>query len=233
MFCHDSNSPSQLIQHSFELRHVYKKCCAKHTLDAAVSTVFGNLRAAKHRIETYVRPLSRCILNITALIAFCNSVSIMRKGTNPGKACAAFLMHLTMEIILIAAMMADAGAEVMALIRIFDTELVITAVMVEAIYDFLNRITWLFYEGGVFVVDGHTKFILGWAQSQHFFLVDGGGRSLGGTPITDVQKSTALAPMKAWVKLAKATLEAEFPSTGLVHAFGVFALPKSTAEAAR
>ena len=157
----------------------------------------------------------------------------MRKGTTPGKACAAFLMALTMDIILIAAMMADAGAEVMILIRIVDTEAVITAVMVEAIYDFLKRITWLFYEGGVFVVEGHTKFIVHWAQTRHFFLVDGGGRSVGGTAITDEQKSTALAPMKAWVKLAQATLDAEFPSTGLVHAFGVFALPKSTAEAAR
>ena len=113
LFVHDKNSPAQLIHHSMELRHLYRESCQSSTQDAAVTTVFKDMRAAKHRIETYVRPLSRCILNITGLIAFCTKVSIVRKGTQAGVACAT-----TVEVLIIAAMMADAGVEVMMLIRV-------------------------------------------------------------------------------------------------------------------
>ena len=87
---------------------MYAECCQNTLAQAAVTTEFKNMRAAKHRIETYVRPLSRCILHISGLIAFCNKVSIVRKGTRASVACSTFLSFLTVEILLIAAMMADA-----------------------------------------------------------------------------------------------------------------------------
>ena len=94
--------------------------------------------------------------------------------------------------------------------------------MAQCIHDFLNRIAWLFFDGGVFVVEGHTRFIVDWLATRHFFLANGSGRSLGGTTPTEGQKELALETMKAWAKLAEKTLEAEFPLTGLMHAISVF-----------
>ena len=208
VFCHDPSSPSQLIQHSLEFRHMYADCCEQNLDEAAVSTIFHNMRAAKHRIETYVRPLSRCLLNLTGLMAFCSKVSYVRKGTAAATACIAFLSVLTVEVLLLAAMMADAGTELMLLIRVLDTEAVVTAALAQCIHDFLNRIAWLFFDGGVFVVEGHIRFIVDWLATRHFFLVKGSGCSLGGTPPTQEQTELGLETMKAWTKLAEKTLEA-------------------------
>ena len=53
-----------IIQWSDELRKLYSECTSEST-DAAVSTEFTHLRAAKHRIESMFSPLSRSCLDPT------------------------------------------------------------------------------------------------------------------------------------------------------------------------
>ena len=53
---------AKLIQWSIDLRHLYQEC-VEEANDAAVSTSFDHLRAAKHRIESWLTPMSRTMLN--------------------------------------------------------------------------------------------------------------------------------------------------------------------------
>ena len=84
LLVHWRDSLGQIIQHSLELRRIYKECCAS-TKDSAVSTEFAHMRAAKHRVETFLTPLSRMILDMTAYLATAVQISIVRKGDREGR----------------------------------------------------------------------------------------------------------------------------------------------------
>ena len=168
LLVHWRDSLGQLIQHSVELRRIYKDCCDAAD-DAAVSTVFGNMRAAKHRVETFSTPLSRTILNLSGYIATAVKISIIRKGNREAAAAITFLRALCVVMLLIAGMMADGAGVVMIMIRMFDTEDVPLAAMCIAVEDLLDRLTWLFHKGGCFVVAGHVTFIMEWLREPHLF----------------------------------------------------------------
>ena len=53
---------ASIIQWSDDLRHMYSQCTAESS-DSATSTAYQHLRAAKHRIESWLAPLSRCLLD--------------------------------------------------------------------------------------------------------------------------------------------------------------------------
>jgi hypothetical protein len=53
---------AKLIHWSPDLRTLYQECC-QESITSAVSTKFMHLRAAKHRIETWLTPLSRAVLD--------------------------------------------------------------------------------------------------------------------------------------------------------------------------
>jgi len=187
------------------------------------------MRAAKHRHETYLTPLSRCIMDPDALIGFAHKVSVIRKGQAPGKAMTTFLSTLRPEMLLLAAMMCDAGVEAFALIRFLDSEKVEVADTCTEVENFMEHVQWLFGpEQGVLKIDGHTTFIMQWFRNGvHYLSVNGQLRAFGGSDFTDGQVSQCLAHLSAWVKLVIPCLEAEFPSFGLINAFGAFQLPKN------
>ena len=139
IICQWRDSIGQLIQHSFELRQMYAQCCAEAG-DAAVTTEFATLRAAKHRIETFSTPLSRAMLNPTGLISFAVKLTMLRRGERAGDIANRFLRVLSVEFIIIAAMMADAGLETLSLIRTFDTENLSSSTLASAVSDYLSTI---------------------------------------------------------------------------------------------
>ena len=53
---------ASIIHWSEDLRQLYQQCTNEST-DAAVDSRFGHMRAAKHRIESQMKPLSRCCLD--------------------------------------------------------------------------------------------------------------------------------------------------------------------------
>ena len=79
------------------------------TADAVVSAVFGNLRSAKHRIESLATPLSRQMLNLSGMLLFAVRLSVKRHGEREGRAADTFLRTLHVRILILAAMMADGG----------------------------------------------------------------------------------------------------------------------------
>ena len=151
LFVHWRDSMGQLIHHSADLQSLYAECTAA-SHDGAVETKFRNLRSAKHRVETYFRPLGRCILDLTALIAFAMKLTILRKGEREGKAAVAFLTALSVQLMVLAAMMADAGNETMFLLRTLDTENLELSELNKILEDFMDRITFLFFKNGVFAI---------------------------------------------------------------------------------
>ncbi len=98
----------QLIHHSLELKNLYAEC-TQASAECPVAAKFHHLRAAKHRVETFMTPLSRSVLGLTALLAFATKVGIKRRGRREGVAAEVFLNSMNPHLVLLAALMADVG----------------------------------------------------------------------------------------------------------------------------
>ena len=184
LLCHDRDAIAQMIQNSDEHRKLYKQCCEEST-SAAVSTNFSHLRAAKLRIETWVTPLSRILLDPEAIIGFAEKVMLRKKGTNQAASAAAFLGVLNGSSLILAAMMADAGMETLHLIRLLDTENLLAADLCSHIKTYMDHIAWMFLQRGVLTIQGHTAFIMQWyARRTYHFRIGTVARAMGGTAIT-------------------------------------------------
>ena len=91
-------------------------------------------------------------------------------------------------------MMCDAAVETMVLIRAFDDESKFdTRRLYGLIQHFLDHVTWMFFDGGVFQIQGHVAFIMQWFEtSTHHFVCGKRGMSMGGSPFPEVVKEKAL-----------------------------------------
>lgn len=229
----DSGSLAQLIQHSDDLRAIYNEA-SKNSSCQYVSTSFSHMRAAKHRFESMCTPLSRICLDWEACIAFLARVCIERPGDRAGVFAAATLQGLDEEIMLQAALLADASDECMILIRFFDQREVDNAKICTEVKRFIEAISLLFYEERIWVVEGHTKVCLDFLQKQTHFLVNGQLRSVGGPRvITGELRTRVLKRMQAWTVLAKEVVRAEHPEYEVVSSFSCFDLegwPKQSVD---
>jgi hypothetical protein len=174
----ESSSLAQLTQHSDDLRSIYSDA-VKESGSNYVSTCFGNLRAAKHRFESMCTPLSRIVLDWEASISFLARVSLERSD-RAGVFASATLGALDEELMLQAALLADAADECMCLIRFFDQREVDNAKIAGEVKRFMSTIAKLFFEEHVWVVEGHTKITLNFLQKTTNFVVHGILRSVGG-----------------------------------------------------
>ena len=138
--CHTwRDSMGQRVHRNKELKAMYGECVAAAADDSAVFTGFQHLRAAEHRIERCMTPLSRSALNLTGLLEFATKPGIRRRGSPEGRAAYAFLQTTQAPVILLAGLMADAGAEVLGLVRALSTENRPTTHNCGSINDFLSR----------------------------------------------------------------------------------------------
>ena len=158
---------------------------------------------------------------LTGLLAFMCTVARTRRGQTLGRLADAFLATLTVEIICILGLMADAGAECLKFIRLLDTEDLPVADLYREVSRFLDRIHWLFIERGVLEVPGHAAYLLKWLSKRHFYIVDGVGRCLGGEPLTAATLDTCSDHLASWVCLAREALRAECPEFDLISSFGL------------
>ena len=233
LFCHWRWSMGQLVHHSHDLKKLYTDCVDATMEDAAASSRFGNLRCAKHRIETEVTPLSRSVLNLSAFILFAVKLGQIRRGEPQGRAADMFLETLCPELIVLLAMMADAGSEALHFIRAMDREGLSLADMTAEMGAFLDRIAWLFHRDGCLHMDGHTAYALQWLSEPHFYMVRGQGRCIGGMEVDPAILRRSLAHLQSWTALAEDVLRAEFPEFDLCSSFSVFRLPKERSVRAR
>ena len=66
---------ASLIQWSDEMRKLYQEC-VRESQHRAVVTMFEHMRYAKHRIESWLTPLSRCCLDPEGRICFSSVLCI-------------------------------------------------------------------------------------------------------------------------------------------------------------
>ncbi len=71
---------ASIIQWSDDLRKLYQECTAESS-DSAVGATFSHMRAAKHRIETWLTPLSRACLDPTGEHIFKSCVCTLSRAS--------------------------------------------------------------------------------------------------------------------------------------------------------
>jgi hypothetical protein len=219
----ESSSLAQLTQHSDDLRSIYSDA-VRHSGSNYVSTCFGNLRAAKHRFESMCTPLSRICLDWGASIAFLARVALERSD-RAGVFASATLGAIDEELMLQAALLADAADECMCLIRFFDTREVDNAKIAGEVQRFCATISKLFFDEHVWVAEGHTKITLDFLSKTTHFVVHGIVRSVGGPrPVARVVRDRVMKRMQAWAILAQEVVIAEHPDYEVVSCFSCFDL---------
>ena len=176
----EPSSLTQLIQHSADLRNMYA-AATRESHTGYVSSRFGNLRGAKHRFESMTTPLSRIVLDWGAAVAFLVQVGLERGNTDrAGKYATLCLTALDEELMLQAALLADAADESLCLIRFFDQREVDNCKVASEVQRFCDNIAKLFYDEHAWTVEGHTKATLEFLQSTTTFVIHGETRSVGG-----------------------------------------------------
>lgn len=122
--------------------------------------------------------------------------------------------------VLCAAMLADASDEAMSPLRFLDEEgHCITAVHQE-LRVFLNRVNRLFGAERKCLESGYTALMVEFLREPMMLLIDNRPCHVGGPKAADIDK--CFAHMRAWLKLAIQTVQAEFPSFDAWASFRVF-----------
>ena len=203
-------SPAQIIQHSEDLRSAFR---------LLLDTRERNLRAAKHRFESYQRPLGRTVRFFPIMIKLMSRVWNERRDAR-ARDWLAFIAE-TPQHALQLAMLADAADEGMALTRFCDKEDLDIAALSGRIASFMDRVVHLFGEKrGCLTAPGYTQLML--KTLQHPIVWGVGDRSQSTRPPSPRDINACLGRMLAWLHLAKATIDAEFPDWELGQPFRIF-----------
>ena len=105
-----------------------------------------NVKAAKHRHESYAKPKGRFVLFFDAYMAVAEQMATTRADDDRADGLK-FLNYITDEILVQAAMMADAADEGLLFTRIMDTEEGLdNADYQQHVHDFIRRMQVLFID---------------------------------------------------------------------------------------
>ena len=194
-------------------------------LDDRISDI-KNIRAAKHRHESFAKPAECLILYLDAYLA--TAEEMVASGSPVKEQAKDFLEYLSAEVLCQAAMLADAADECLLFVRLLDSEDTDSAKLNDAVGELMDRMRCLFTESQCVSLPGYTSYML--ANLHRTKAVRVGNRiiTLGcphGVPVGIL--NNCLGRMRAFTEVAKAVLEAEFPSYDLSRAFCIFNLAKS------
>jgi len=209
----------QIISNSKEFRSWFER-----NVQAMSSHIAGkvkNLRAAKHRFETFSKPLARLVLFLPAFLKTAQEIASKRDDKPEGRAAAAWLSALTPANLVLLAMLADAGDEGLGLIRAADNEAVDIATMQATVSSFLRNIETLFDNEMATQTESFTKHCIDYLNSDDLPIFSGNSvRTIGKVTETDLRK--CFDHMKCWATLAREVVLAEFPDHDIFCAFGIF-----------
>lgn len=202
-------------------------CVREVKIDGNVS----NLRSAKHRFESFIKPLARVVLYVEAF-----THTALRIIAERGREAAAmdarnFLLTITDEKLVQAALMADAADEAGQLIRECEGDGWDTAQMLQIVEHFKARVSFLFDDGGVLRTQSFTCYMLQYLSLSHTWVVDNQQYSVGsrqGVPPHIIAQ--CVDRMKAWKQVAFSIVESEFPNFQIYSSFCVFNLPDKSSS---
>ena len=111
--------------------------------DSKVGTA-ANLKAAKHRFESFAAPLGRMLLHLEEFLDLVQETCDMRGDSKEADDCQSWLAGLDEEKLLQLAMLADCSDEILVATRGMDFEDVDTSTMHATARDLLDRLDALF-----------------------------------------------------------------------------------------
>ena len=159
------------------------------------------------------------------MVSFLVRLALERPTDKSGTFAILLLQTLDEEMILQAALLADAADECMVLIRFFDQREVDNAKIANEVKRFVHSISVLFFEGRVWTAEGHTKVCLTYLENASHFVVNGDVRTIGGPrAVSRELRARVLKRMQAWAILAQEVARAEHPAFELVSCFSCFDL---------
>jgi len=191
-------------------------------LDVAIQ----NLRAAKHRFDSWVKPLGRLVLFIDSILSVAARIINERADDDPAVATAKhFFEFVNAETLLQAAMMADAAHETSSIIRTCDSEQFDTAEMSDMLVAWKQRVTFLFFQNGVATTESFTAHMIKFLSKPHVYTIKGKVKSIGSLHgVPQAVYDRCLSRMKTWHRLGLSVLGTEFPTFEIWSAFSIFKL---------
>ena len=219
----------QRIYHSKLFTEWYKRYVQQ---SPRIEVRTGDLGAAKHRYESWAKPMAQFILTFPAIIAVAQDISVTRVGNQEAKDAYQFLTDLTEEKVLLIALLADAADEALAVTRAFDREDTDISRQAGLLHAFRVRIRNLLESGQVFKLPGFTLAACRMLEEPMYVTPSSRElRPLGGLGrVTEDLKERCLRHLRAWVHVCGLVIEAEFPDFDLVHAFSAFDLTYAANE---
>lgn len=210
-------SPCILIQNSHELQKWFADFCKADGASGRIGET-RNMRAAKHRFESFSMPLNRMVRHFVSVVRL--AIKVAHERTDKfGDACAEFLAWISNKRALLLGMLADAGDESLCLTRFFDNEQMDVAELNAEVDSYIGRIKALFGENPVcFDTTSFTKIMLQRLQTPRVWVMRGRHCSLGRDGgLTPDEKHECLCRLRCWLKLCCETLKAEFPDFELAR----------------
>ena len=221
MMAMGKDSPAQMIQRSEDMRSAFNGILKIRLPCAKVK----NLRAAKHRFESFQKPLGRSIRLFRPIHSLMVQVAT-RGRTEVRKKAKAWLAWLSPGKIIQCAMLADAADEGMALTRYCDREDMAVAEMPTQVMTFLDRITHLFGANRACLnCVGYTATALELLREPIVWVV-GASEPCSLRPPTDAEIDACFNHMGGFLKLALLEVQAEFPDWEVAQAFSIFNLSR-------
>ena len=183
----------------------------------------ANLKAAKHRFESFAAPLGRMLLHLDAFLELMQEVSDERAKSQEGQDCWNWLQGLDQEKLCQLGMLADCADEILVATREVDAEDVDTSTMHKGAKSLLGRLDALFNKRQCLGL-GYTQHVIECLKRQHCFIGPEGQLLLIGGSTLEVSLNNCFRRMRAYCALVADVVATEFPDYELFCAFSLFDL---------
>ena len=220
MIASGPDCPAQMIQRSEDIKSQFLLILEAH--DPSNKT--QNLRAAKHRFESFQKPLGRTIRLFLPIHELMVRLAVRGRETL-AKRAKTWLTSISEQPsrLVMAAMLADAADEAMALTRFCDSEGMDVSELPAQISSFLDRVTTLFGPRRYSLeCTSYTSTMMHTLQDPIVWAI--GTRQQNLRAPTPSELDTCFAHMQAWLILAQQTIQVEFPSWEVAQSFMNFNL---------
>ena len=187
----------------------------------------ANLKAAKHRFESFAAPLGRMFLHLEEFLDQVQETCDERGQSKEAEDCWNWLDGLDDEKLYQLAMMADCADEILVATRMVDTEDLDTSVMHDSARELLKRLDALFNKKQCLNIPGYTKHALEILKRPRIFYGPKGAvKSVGGRAPEEALQN-CFHRMAAYAALVADVVHTEFPDYELFAALSVFNLEDS------
>ena len=215
------DSITQRVHNSHQWAQLFKQYA--DDIDEKIGPQVSNLKAAKHRHESFMKPKCRFVLYLDAFISV--SRHMVSKGGDYKHFGRQFLNYINEEVAVQAAMLADASCEGLQFVRKMDNEDTDLSEVNSALGDYLLKLETLFVHEQCVHVTGYTQFMLNRLKTPCQWKSGVAVKVLGGADETWDKAGVikrCLQRMRGFTKVAMHVTKAEFPDFEICMSFEVF-----------